>query len=435
LLKAFDGTEGGGVGGTLVEGSDGSLYGTTRSGPGSSESGTIFKINPDGSGFAVLKLFTSPDGIFPKQFMAAPDGYFYGTTVNGGVGGYGTLYRVRPDGTGFAVLKGFSFTERVDNLTVGPGGAVYGNLVSSGVNNLIKINANGGLTVIKQFTEANNPGDLALSSGNAFYCIRRSGDIAICRINADGGGFALLKTFTGPDGSEPTGLVQGSDGTLYGVTKYGGSGSSGTLFRLNADGSGFAVLRNLSQTDGAYPYGKLTLQRSLSISSFTPKKGPAGTKVTITGTDFNGVTAVHFNGVPAAFTYVSPTVITATAPAGNASGFLSVTTPTGTATSKQKFLLTPAAWLTTKAQTHAQTLSILYFPNPFSDSFTLQVQDKGAGKVPFRIRDSYGQVVMQGNDLRSTQQIHPGNRMTRGVYYLEVGSGADVKRYRLMKTN
>ncbi|MBD0254234.1 MAG: IPT/TIG domain-containing protein, partial [Cytophagales bacterium] len=273
----------------------------------------------------------------------------------------------------------------------------------------------------------------------------------------------------------------------------------------------------LSQADGAYPYGKLTIQRMLSITSFspatgpvgtvisllgqqlagatavkvggiaasftvvsntqltvtvppgttsgpiqvttpagtatsqdvftvtaspapvivnfTPQKGPAGTKVTITGTNFNNATAVRFNNVAAAFTYVSPTVITATVPAGNASGFVSVTTPGGTATSKQTFMLTPAAWLTMKAQTNAEAVSILSFPNPFSESFTLQVKGKGTDKLPFRILDPYGQVVMQGNDLRATQQIRLGTRTTWGVYYLEVGSGADVKRYKLIKRN
>ncbi|CAA9343470.1 MAG: hypothetical protein AVDCRST_MAG56-8027 [uncultured Cytophagales bacterium] len=517
-LKVFDGTDGSYPRGTLVQGSDGILYGTTQLGPGKLENGTIFKINPDGSGFAVVKTFSAAEGIFPNQLLAAPDGYFYGTTVNGGIAEQGTLYRVRPDGTDFAVLKFMSSTERVGNLVVGPGGAVYSNLVSNGSNNLIRVAANGSLTIIRQFTAADDPGGLAVSSGNVFYCLKNTDDFngAICRINADGSGFALLKTFTGTDGSGPTGLVQGSDGTLYGMTFYDFNAGYGTIFRLNPDGSGFAVLRNLSVADGVNPFGKLTIQRVLSLSSFTPaagpigtaislfgqelagatavtiggvpapftvvsntqltvtvspgttggtievttpagtvtsqgvftvtpspapvianftpKAGPAGTRVTITGTHFNYATAVHFNNVPAAFTYVSATVLTATVPAGNASGFVTVTTPGGKATSKHKFTLTPAARLAADAQPGG-ALSVVYFPNPFRQSFTLRVQGRETAKVPFRIYNPAGQVVVQGDDLPATQQVTLGHQMARGVYYLEVGNGADVKRYKLVKTN
>jgi uncharacterized repeat protein (TIGR03803 family) len=518
-LKVFDGTDGSRPRGTLVQGSDGSLYGTTELGPGKMENGAIFKINPDGSGFAVFKTFTSPEGVSPNTLLAAPDGYFYGTTQSGGINGKGTLYRIKVDGTGFAVLKAFTETERVSSLLVGPGGLVYGNMRSGGTNNLIRINANGNLTTIKRFTAADDPGGLAVSSGNTFYCVKGTPDFngAICRINANGSGFALLKAFTGTDGSGPTGLVQGSDGTLYGVTREGGTNWAGTIFRLNPDGSGFTVLRNLSQADGTYPYGKLTIQRVLSsisftpatgpigtrisllgqemagatavtiggtaasftvvsntelavtvphgttggpievtmpagtvtsqdhftvtasptpvITNFTPKRGPAGTKVTITGTNLNAATAVHFNNVPAVFTNVSATAITATVPAGNATGFITVTTPGGQATSIHRFTLSTAAWLAAGTHSRDEGLSVVYYPNPFLQSFTVRVQGVGTEKVPFRIYNAAGLVVLQGDDLQATQQVRLGDQMKRGLYYLEVGSGSDVKRYRLVKRN
>ncbi len=518
-LKVFDGTDGSRPRGTLVQGSDGSLYGITELGPDKMENGSIFKINPDGSGFAVFKTFTSLEGSFPSSLLAAPDGYFYGTNQSGGTNGYGTLYRIKVDGTGFAVLKAFTETERVSSLLVGPGGLVYGNMSSGGANNLIRINANGSLAIIRRFTAANDPGGLALSSGNTFYCLKSTDNFngAICKINANGSGFALLKTFTGTDGSGPTGLVQGNDGTLYGVTREGGSAGFGTIFRLNPDGSGFAVLRNLSGADGTYPYGKLTIQRVLPsisftpatgpigtrisllgqemagatavtiggtaasftvvsntelavtvphgttggpievtmpagtvtsqdhftvtaspapvIADFTPKRGSAGTKVTITGIHFDNATAVQFNNVPAAFTIVSSTVITATVPAGNASGFLTVTTPGGKATSRTRFTLTSAVWQAASTHSGDQALSVVYFPNPFRNSFTVRLRGKGTGKVPFRVYNPDGQVVLEGDDLQATGRVTLGNGMARGIYYLEVGSGEDLKRYRLVKTN
>jgi hypothetical protein len=78
--------------------------------------------------------------------------------------------------------------------------------------------------------------------------------------------------------------------------------------------------------------------KKATITSFTPTSGRAGTKVTITGTDFDVTTfRVTFGGEPAAsFTVDSVTQITATVGAG-ASGKVAVTTASGVATSSGDF--------------------------------------------------------------------------------------------------
>ena len=42
--------------------------------------------------------------------MQASDGTLYGTTSNGGASGVGTVFKVNPDGTGFATLVSFDST-------------------------------------------------------------------------------------------------------------------------------------------------------------------------------------------------------------------------------------------------------------------------------------------------------------------------------------
>ncbi|MDO7884562.1 IPT/TIG domain-containing protein [Hymenobacter cheonanensis] len=79
----------------------------------------------------------------------------------------------------------------------------------------------------------------------------------------------------------------------------------------------------------------------LTIDSFTPTTGAAGTSVTITGLNFSGATAVRFNGASAVFSVNSNTQITATVPAGATTGPISVTTPSGTGTSTTNFVLAP----------------------------------------------------------------------------------------------
>ena len=73
------------------------------------------------------------------------------------------------------------------------------------------------------------------------------------------------------------------------------------------------------------------------IYSFTPASGATNTSVVISGTNFTGATAVAFNGASAGFTVDSNTQITAVVPTNAGSGFVSVTTPSGTAISTNSF--------------------------------------------------------------------------------------------------
>jgi uncharacterized repeat protein (TIGR03803 family) len=95
--------------GALVQGTDGSLYGTTSNG-GPSREGTIFKITPGGA-LTTLHSFDGADGANPGAgLIQATNGEFYGTTVNGG------------DGTVFSLSVGLGpFVET--QTTVGKVGA------------------------------------------------------------------------------------------------------------------------------------------------------------------------------------------------------------------------------------------------------------------------------------------------------------------------
>ena len=85
----------------------------------------------------------------------------------------------------------------------------------------------------------------------------------------------------------------------------------------------------------------MTLQLPPNITGFTPASGPVGTRVTISGTRFLGVTDVRFNRVSSLeFEVVSMTSIRAIVPPGATSGPISVVTPGGTAVSADPFTVT-----------------------------------------------------------------------------------------------
>jgi uncharacterized repeat protein (TIGR03803 family) len=85
----------------LLQGADGNFYGTTSQG-GTGFSGTIFKVTPAGvftSIYSFCLVSGCPDGSKPAAaLIQGSDGSFYGTTPNGGGSGFGTTFRVTSAG-------------------------------------------------------------------------------------------------------------------------------------------------------------------------------------------------------------------------------------------------------------------------------------------------------------------------------------------------
>jgi IPT/TIG domain-containing protein/laminin G domain protein len=77
-----------------------------------------------------------------------------------------------------------------------------------------------------------------------------------------------------------------------------------------------------------------------TITGFSPTSGPAGTSVTISGTNLTGASSVTFNGIAASYAVNSSTQITATVPSSASTGPISVSTGNGTAMSSTSFTVT-----------------------------------------------------------------------------------------------
>lgn len=71
--------------------SNGTLFGTTAWG-GSSNCGTVFKLDTDGSNFMVLKEFTGRDGAYPSGALVLSGMTLYGRTSEGGISNRGTVF-------------------------------------------------------------------------------------------------------------------------------------------------------------------------------------------------------------------------------------------------------------------------------------------------------------------------------------------------------
>jgi uncharacterized repeat protein (TIGR03803 family) len=168
------------------------------------------------------------------------------------------------------------------------------------------------------------------------------------------------------DGKIPdAGLVQATDGNLYGVTDGGGTGGFGTLFKITTAGV-YTILHHAVLMTGSIPQTTLTQHTNGKIYgeansgganglgalfaldvalkpfiSEMPTVGRVAKAVGILGSGFTGTTSVKFNGTTAPFTVVSDTYLTTAVPTGATTGFLTAVTPSGTLRSNLKFRVTP----------------------------------------------------------------------------------------------
>jgi uncharacterized repeat protein (TIGR03803 family) len=290
VLKSFahNGAQGSGPKASLVLAGDGMLYGTTSLG-GDTGNGTVFRMNPDGSGFQVIYSFPGFSSDNNPVLIEGRDGALYGTTRNSSSSGSGTLFKLNKDGTGFQVLHNFSFSSQdgarpMAGVTEGSDGLLYGTTELGGTESegtVFRVDRNGNnFTVLHSFGKGNdgyNPRTALLeASDGKLYGTTTAGGVpggysptpfgTVFRMNKDGSQYEVLHSFQSgpvigsgtPNGSTPeAGLIEGGDGMLYGTTKSGGD-TFGTIFKIARDGTQFAVLHRFEgSVDGGLPYAAL----------------------------------------------------------------------------------------------------------------------------------------------------------------------------------
>jgi uncharacterized repeat protein (TIGR03803 family) len=277
VLHSFSGGAGGeGPGASLVQATDGNFYGTTSQGgttacPGfTSGCGTVFRMSPDGT-FTVLHTFTGggTDGANPgASLIQATDGNLYGTTFEGGAQCFirfvgdptscGTVFKMTPSGTLTILHKftsGLDGANPVASLIQATDGNFYGTTAHGGAGicvvgcgTVFKMDGAGTVTVLHYFTDTDgvNPNaSLVQGTDGNFYGttgrgpLSRGGSGTAFTMTTSGSTLTVLHTFTGgTDGYGAASLIQGTDGSFYGTTNQGGALGVGVVFRVSATPSG-----------------------------------------------------------------------------------------------------------------------------------------------------------------------------------------------------
>jgi uncharacterized repeat protein (TIGR03803 family) len=329
---------------SLVQGTDGNFYGTTAYGgaispcPPSNDGpgcGTVFEITPAGL-LTTLHSFNGSDGSAPNGLIEGSDGKFYGITSGGGIltqcngSGCGTIFSIIPGGTPVTLYNFCSQTNCADGsnpsapLAQGTDGNFYGT-TAGGANNsgtFFKITPSGALNTIYSF-DGNNfsaPNALVQGTDGNFYGTTVGGGALGCGPSSPFGDCGTILKITPegvptllysfclqhggcPDGSNPSGLVQGTDGNFYGTTAHGGNlvacdtlaypvyFSCGTVFKITPGGT-LTTLHLFDSTDGGWPlsgmiqgndgnfYGTTELGGANGLGTIF-KMTPAGTLITL----------------------------------------------------------------------------------------------------------------------------------------------------------
>jgi uncharacterized protein (TIGR03437 family) len=384
----------------LIQATDGNFYGTTA--VGANGGGTVFKITPGGT-LTTLYSFCShvgcADGEWPKAgLIQASDGSFYGTTNQGGANGGGTVFKITPGGTlttlysfcsqagctdGAAPLAGLIQASDGNFYgTTSSGGAIALSAIPTGT--VFKITPGGTLTTLYCFCSQAGCADgeapvaalVQASDGNLYGTTEAGGANGgallpespgygtVFKITS-GGTLTTLYSFCSlagcADGEELlAGLIQATDGNLYGTTVFGGAVNGAVCVGGYGCGTVFSLSVGLGPAVPAVNAGGV-----LNSGSYTTQGVAPGSIVSIFGTNLaastaaasaiplptalGDVTSVTSNSIPAGLYFVSQNQINAQIPfnvltSGQGSGTANVVVTRSNGTSApQNVIAVPAS--------------------------------------------------------------------------------------------
>jgi uncharacterized repeat protein (TIGR03803 family) len=304
-LVSFTGTNGAALGAVpvagLVQARDGNFYGTTQMG-GTNDlafdgDGTVFRLSPAGALTTLWSFDVATSGGNPYgTLVQGTNGNLYGTTQTGGSNGLGTLFEITTNGA-LTTLVSFGGTNGANpqtGLTLAKDGHFYGTTYFGGATNAgtaFRLTQAGSLSVLASFNNTNgaNPyGDLLQANDGSFYGTTQTGGAhnygTVFRLTT-AGVISRLASFALTNGQYPVaGLAQGANGYLYGTTFWGGSNARGTIFRLPPP----PTLVTWKLSAGSFTLGWTAATGQVYQAEFTTNLAPGGWKIlgtTVTATN------------------------------------------------------------------------------------------------------------------------------------------------------
>jgi len=308
--------------GIIAQGRDGNLYSTTPYSLDGHIDGTVFKITPRGALTVLYSFSPGTSGIYPYSgLVLGTDHNFYGTTQMEGDEN-GTVFKITPNGQ-FSVLYTFAGGSDGGRASAPPiqgnDGNFYGTTSDgysqSPYGTVYKLAPAGLLTPLYQFDQRHGASPYApLVEGRdgSFYGVTTTGgnfNFGVAFKITRRGKLTVLYNFDVAHGSQPFGpLVQGNDGNFYGTTFNGGAKGSGVIFQLKRNGR-LKVIHDFQGSGGGfYSCTGLVQASDGNFYGTTHSGGPADAGTIFRITPKGRYTVLHqFDGTDGKFPMVTLT--------------------------------------------------------------------------------------------------------------------------------
>ncbi|MFY7651711.1 MAG: choice-of-anchor tandem repeat GloVer-containing protein, partial [Chitinophagaceae bacterium] len=255
---------------------DGFIYSSLQS-YGPRNMGTIFKIQPNGNNFTVLRETHLGNGAANQLLFNQTNQQFY-AVIMGGPSNGGALISYNNYFNTDKYIYGFNYYHEgakpsgvplvINNAASSQYGKVFGNTLTGYLNNGLLFSAytqqnNQQHKIVLPYTSnfgyssSTRFGLIMGSDGYLYGCMENGGglvwgqsDGTVFRVNpADTTDKSIVKYFnnTNTNALQPIYLLEGTDGFLYGIARMGGNNNRGTIFKMNKDGSNY---QNIYHTGG-----------------------------------------------------------------------------------------------------------------------------------------------------------------------------------------
>ncbi len=275
--------------GSLMQTTNGKLFGMTSEG-GTSNKGAIFEFDLD-SGIYTKRLdITGCSGDTPySSLIQAPNGKFYGVTINGGTYDEGIFFEYDSVANICIKLNDFWFSEGRNPYgtpTLAANGKIYGTSINGGAtagcgviyeHNYVtgtytkKMNLVGGQGGCHSFSS------LAEANGKLYGMTNYGGlysDGVIFEYDYNTNTYQKKKDFDNTNGALPHGsLIKASNNKLYGMATYGGLYGDGVIFEYDYTSNVLIKLVDFDGMNGKFPFGSLMQASNGKLYGMTKEGG------------------------------------------------------------------------------------------------------------------------------------------------------------------
>ncbi|HNP23821.1 MAG TPA: T9SS type A sorting domain-containing protein [Panacibacter sp.] len=400
--------------GSLLQGTDGLLYGLTYNGGyNTNDRGVLYSFNRSNKAMQYWEFGANPAAQKPRGSLIQTGIYLYGTTFNGGKCDSGTVFRFNL--TTHTFQNNLEFCGNQENFGSFPQGKLVEIPTTVSSSDFYGLTSAGG----------------TFGKGNIF------------RFNSLVFGKSYPVNFNGLEkGSNPDGsLINTSNGRLYGTTLYGGKYDKGTVFYYDPSTAEFKKIHTFSSgsTDGGYPHEDV-LELLCAPPSPDSIGGPGsvckGSTYTYSVRPVKGATSYKWSIPQDAVIVGSSTGTSINVKFGAYGGNVTAKASNGTCLSFSIALnVTTKSCLIAEANAPNKANEFHIFPNPSGGIFNITINSLKQEKYLIDVTDLSGRKVMFRKEISSMSKVSNYSldlsKLATGFYIVRLNSKQKSESFKI----